>query len=202
MTHHLKFAAIAACLCGLVAVLPAAARGPGEAALAQDMQQKSEVCKAVSPMTRPAQMCAIMCTRTADAVTRTAKPTAEFLIKQQKTCDDLYAQAGPAPAGPPVPTIAAPTLEDRIAAMPGKSAYCAAKQMALDCTINAPMRNDYMDETGACFAGGICENYCARSAEVVAGLADPVGKKGAAKMLANCEQNYDRLRMLSGDADE
>ena len=193
MFEYFRVIAIGSLILSLTGPFTAAAQGV-EPAIVQDMQKKGADCMAVSPMTKAAQLCAVNCARAAQQVSGSHGMDAEQIAHKQTACDTVYVKAGFTLGAAPVP-IAAPTLDARIAAMPNKSAYCIAQQTALRCSFELPGNNDYADETGPCYSARMCESDCGESATVSAGLAGENNKR-ANKTLANCEQAYDRLRIL------
>lgn len=193
MFEYFRAIAISSLILSLIGPLPAAAQGV-EPEIVQDMQKMGADCMAVSPMTKAAQLCAVNCARAAQQLIGSHGLGAEQIAHKQTACDTGYVKAGFTLSVAPVP-IAAPTLDARIAAMPNKSAYCSAQQSALRCSFELPGNNDYADENGPCYAARMCESDCGESANVSAGLAAENNKR-ASKTLANCEQAYDRLRIL------
>lgn len=193
MFEYFRAIAISSLLLSLTGPLPAAAQSV-EPEIVQDMQKKGADCMAVSPMTKAAQLCAVNCARAAQQLSGSHGLGAEQIAHKQTACDTGYVKAGFTLSAAPVP-IAAPTLDARIAEMPNKSAYCSAQQKVLRCSFGLPGNNDYADEKGPCYAARMCESDCGESATVSASHAGEKDNR-ANKTLANCEQAYDRLRIL------
>lgn len=196
MSGRIRSIAIGLAMLGAAGPWPAIAQG-AEPTVVQEMQQRSDACLAVKPMTGETRACAIGCGRAAAGLSKSRGLGAEQVEFQRVACEAAYVKAGFAADGAPA-TIVAPTLGERIAAMPGKSGYCAAQKAALNCTMSLPTRNDYADPAGACASAAQCENYCGKSAAVSAGMAGR-DKKRASYTLANCERAYDQLHSQGGE---